>query len=312
MAENSHIEWTDHTFNPWWGCAKVSPGCKHCYAETLAHRYHPGNWGVNGTRKMMSEAYWKQPEKWNRKAAEAGRIDRVFCASMADVFEDRPELVDPRQRLFQLIEGTPSLMWLLLTKRPENVLDMVWWGTFFDLGTPWPDNVCIMTSVENQEMADQRIPQLLAIPSRYRGLSVEPLLGPVDLKFGLTLSHDDWRQRPEAIHWVIVGGESGPGARPMHPDWARSIRDQCVMAGVPFFFKQWGAWIDTLHGIDADAINGKQEAVYVDSETGAFSDARFGARAGRTTMQRVDKKRAGRLLDGREWNDHPFELEKSK
>ena len=248
MAKNSKIEWTDHTFNPWIGCTKVSDGCKHCYAETLMDkRYGRVQWGPQGTRVRTSAANWRKPVQWNKQAAAEGRRYKVFCASLADVFEDRPELVEWRRELLDLIIRTPRLDWLILTKRPENVNRMIEQATGFSEASMWfhaAPHVWIGTSVENQETADKRIPHLLQIPARVRFLSMEPLLGPVDLNLG------NWHTSPAecpawydwcncSIDWVIVGGESGHNARPMHPDWARSLRDQCVAAGVPVFFKQW-------------------------------------------------------------------------
>lgn len=264
MAENSGIEWTDNTFNPWWGCVRVSPGCEHCYAETLAvTRRKLPVWGPARTtdRKMMSEEYWKGPVKWNKRAEKNGVRERVFCASMADVFEAHPGVVVARERLFRLIEATPMLDWQLLTKRPENVMDMVpeaWRDAF-------PANVWIGTSVENQRYADERIPELLKIPARVRFLSCEPLLGPVDLSAvpwrhgamaakgwkGVLRVHSEpddfvyWSQR-DAIQWVIVGGESGDGARPFDVAWARSIVRECQQAGVAVFVKQMGANVSGL------------------------------------------------------------------
>lgn len=256
MAENSAIEWTDHTFNPWIGCTKVSTGCSRCYAETLMDkRYGRVKWGPRGTRVRTSTANWRKPLTWNRKAKQEGRRYRVFCASLADVFEDRPELYPWREDLFGLICDTPHLDWLLLTKRPENVDEM-----FLDIVGPvrlgWEDfpNIWIGTSVENQEQADKRIPELLKAPAPVRFLSCEPLLGGVDL--GLYLypffAADDPRHCPHrnGIDWVIVGGESGRGKRPFNPDWARSIRDQCQAAGVPFFMKQ----IDKVQPIPDDLM----------------------------------------------------------
>jgi protein gp37 len=188
------IEWTasvnpdgtttpGYTFNPWIGCAKVSPGCANCYAETLMDkRMGRVQWGVNGTRVHTSDSNWKKPYQWNRKAQEEGVRKRIFCASLADVFEDRPELVPWRADLFAMIDATPNLDWLLLTKRPENIKRLWPFGWYEDKGGPftWP-NVWIGTSVENQEQADKRIPHLLSIPASVRFLSMEPLLGPVDL-----------------------------------------------------------------------------------------------------------------------------------
>ena len=275
--ERTKIEWvqnTDgtpgHTWNPWWGCQRVSPGCEHCYAETLAHRYNYRVWGPAKTtgRRMMSENYWRQPLRWDKAAAAAGERHRVFCASMADVFEDHPDLTDPRRRLWELISVTPALDWLLLTKRPENVNDMLpalWTQSAHGV----PPNIWIGTSVEDQHRADERIPHLLRVPARVRFLSCEPLLGPVDLsgstvdgvwidqeyadlnnELGRVVEAEGW-----PIHWVIVGGESGAGARPMHPEWARSLRDQCQAAGVAYFLKQMGGARDKggdLAAIPAD------------------------------------------------------------
>jgi len=249
MGENSEISWTYHTFNPWEGCMKVSPGCTNCYAERRDQQYHDGaHWGPDGTRKMMSEGYWRQPVKWNRDAQKAGERRRVFCASLADVFEDRPELLEPRRRLFDLINETPNLDWLLLTKRPENI-ERLFDDVVRHFG--WDEDLSVMnvwlgTTVENQEQADKRIPELLKIPARVRFLSCEPLLGPVDVNVRIGCAYaaiscacsapcEDIHPK---IHWVIAGGESGPNARPAHPDWFRSLRDQCQAAGVAFHMKQ--------------------------------------------------------------------------
>jgi protein gp37 len=226
MGENSKIEWTDHTFNPWEGCTKVSEGCKHCYAEALTKRFGRTQWGPTAQRRRTSDSNWRKPLAWNRKAQQEGAPRRVFCASLADIFEDNPQVYDWRYDVYSLTEATPWLNWLLLTKRPENVIDMVPPVWAF---RQWPHNVWIGTSVENQAAADKRLPILTCIPAPVRFLSCEPLLGPVDLS--------PWLRR---ISWVIAGGESGTQARPMGPDWARSLRDQCQAAGVPFLFKQWG------------------------------------------------------------------------
>lgn len=268
MAENSKIEWTDHTFNPWEGCTKVSDGCKHCYAEARANRFGTVKWGPTGQRRRTSAANWRKPLAWNRQAKAEGRRYRVFCASLADVFEDKPdqpEMDDWRRELFQMIVNTPHLDWLLLTKRPELVNETIERVTGFSDSEMWffTSHVWIGTSVENQEQADKRIPELLEIPAAVRFLSMEPLLGNVQVDL-------------DGINWVIVGGESGANARPMHPDWARSIRDQCQEANVSLFFKQWGEYAPTFD------VWGN----YID-------------------MRKMGKKLAGRLLDGREWNEIP-------
>lgn len=398
MGENSKIEWTDHTFNPWWGCVEVfgddptKSACLHCYARILAKRTGLDIWGKNKPRRFFSEDHWLEPIAWNRAIREAacndcdpclnGRNDlcvvapqqpqRVFCASMADVFEDyegpkqeeieamqkairskggsfkrlilggKEQIEFSRKKLWALIEMTPNLTWLLLTKRPENMVKMT--PDYWNKG--WPRNVVAMTTVENQKTADERIPHLLRVPARLRGLSMEPLLGPVQLArsypegfavcskrncghFGEwdairqcvdcdgreenqdngncaacnqgtmrdicpkceTSNESECYEHPSdfaegyevlpGIHWVITGGESGPGARPTHPDWFRSVRDQCVAAGVPYFHKQNGEfeWRNAAIN-DAAGWDGKKPV-------------------------RIGKAAAGRLLDGKEWSQFP-------
>lgn len=220
MTSNTKIGWTDHTFSPWWGCARISPGCARCYADSLASRYGNELWRRHGDRRIVSEATWRNPLGWNRDAETAGRQALVFCASMADVFEGRTDLDEPRERLWKLIARTPWLRWQLLTKRPENVAAMVPWGD------DWPSNVLIGASVEDQRRADERIPHLVKLPAM-RFLSVEPLLGPVNLDL-------------DGISWVVVGGESGPKARPCGTDWIRAVRDQCAETETRLFVKQLG------------------------------------------------------------------------
>lgn len=360
MAENSKIEWTDHTFNPWIGCAKVSPGCKNCYAETLMdQRYGRVKWGVNGTRSRTAPANWKQPLKWNREAERSGIRRRVFCASLADVFEDRPELVEWRADLFKLIDATPFLDWLLLTKRPENIgkmyapmvlSDQKEWNrannSLPSSGLRFPDpipgvrrhNVWLGTSVENQATADERIPHLLkaAHLARFTFLSCEPLLGPVDLlgvKFaergehyvdvlrggywckapylmgarsaapgeerGGFVNHSDLQDQG-LINWVIGGMESGPHARPGHPDNARSLRDQCAAAGVAFLWKQWGEYIHETTDLESEPT------IYVNVDGHTATEAEAIADGGQWKgIWRVGKHAAGRLLDGVEHNGFP-------
>lgn len=218
MAENSKIEWTDHTFNPWIGCQKVSPGCDHCYAESLAKRYGWVEWGPHGERKRTSEANWKKPRQWARAAAKAGKRPRVFCSSLADVFDNQVP-AQWRGDLFDLIAATPELDWLLLTKRPENAARM------FPVGN-WP-NIWLGTTCEDQERYDRRWPILCSIPAAIHFISYEPAIGPLRLHNG-----------PDQPDWLICGGESGPGARFMPPFWAVDIRNDCERAGVYFFMKQ--------------------------------------------------------------------------
>ncbi len=235
MSAGTTIEWTEATFNPWWGCSRVSPGCVHCYAATTAKRYGHGElWRRHGERRTFGEKHWAEPLKWNRQAEERGRPVLVFCASMADVFEDHPALPPERERLWELIEATPWLVWQLLTKRPENAASMApWTGA-------WPSNVWLGASAENQRWADQRVTELLAVPAAVRFLSCEPLVGPVDLDGP---GHLDVKDGGAMIGWVIVGGESGARPRPMDLSWARSLVADCQAAGLPVFVKQLGtAW----------------------------------------------------------------------
>jgi len=260
MADNSKIQWTHSTYNPWRGCSKVSPGCKFCYAEAQAKRNPDvlGIWGIDGTRALASESYKKKPFQWNKEAEKAGERRRVFCASMADVFEDREDLVEPRKELFEIIRQTQSLNWLLLTKRPENVEEMLPENWKDEWQEKW-NNVWIGTSVENQAMADLRIPILKKIPCRIRFLSCEPLIGPVDISKHIayseycTYSKDEthcphWWDGIESccfcsdnsIDWVIAGGESGPNARECDEVWIASLAKQCEKSEIAFFNKQMG------------------------------------------------------------------------
>lgn len=232
------------TWNPWIGCTKVSPGCQFCYAEEMmARRWGKVQWGLQGERKRTSEDNWDKLRQWNRKAREAGRRAQVFVASLADVFEDNPQVADWREYFLNRMLLFQHLNFLLLTKRPENIPGMVLPGWMDEI---WPANVWVGTSVENQEYADKRIPALLEVPAPVRFLSCEPLLGPVDLWHWLRPS--DYVPAnlplPRRIEWVIVGGESGGKARPMNLDWARQIRDDCAKAGTAFFMKQVGGTRD--------------------------------------------------------------------
>lgn len=230
MAQNSNIEWTDHTANFWWGCFKVSDGCKGCYAETLAKRYGKSIWGPAAiTKREMKKAIWKDLLRWDRAAKLEGVRRRVFVSSMSDFLEDHPDLHGLRREAVGLISQLENLDVLILTKRPENARDLLpdWYIHGF------PEHVWVGTSVENQAAAEKRIPELLRIPARIRFLSVEPMLGPVRL----IDFNSFWRS---LIHWVICGGESGPKSRPMELEWARSLHGQCEVADVSFFMKQLG------------------------------------------------------------------------
>lgn len=238
MGDTTAIEWCDRTFNPWIGCTKVSAACKNCYAEAYDKRWNGGDhWGPEGARRRTSVANWRKPLRWNRLLEGTDRRERVFCASLADVFEDHPELVSWRRDLFQLIGNTPNLDWLLLTKRPENIAGMLPEGW----GQGWP-NVWLGTTVEDQVRDTERIPHLLQVPAAVRFLSMEPLLGPVNLGLIGTVPRSwggtGYEIICDRLHWVIAGGESGPGARETRPTWFRNLRDQCHDAGVAFFMKQ--------------------------------------------------------------------------
>ena len=248
MAKDSGIQWTTHTFNPWWGCEKVSPACKHCYAESFAKRVGKSVWGgADSERRFFGAQHWNEPIKWNRDALKAGERHRVFCASMADVFEDRRDLDVERAKLWPLIAATPALDWLLLSKRwgSADIANMVpreW-------ADGWPANVWAGATVEDQEQAEKRIPALLRVPAAISFLSMEPLLAPVDLSIYIgagaghrgsfmALHHEARHRRPS---WIILGGESGARARAIDLGWIRSLRDQARHAGVAVFVKQFGS-----------------------------------------------------------------------
>jgi len=273
MAKHSDIEWTHHTFNPWWGCVKLSPACAHCYAESWANRVGMQLWGGDAPRRFFSEQHWREPLRWNAEAESSGIRARVFCASMADVFEPRKDLDMWREKLWNLIEHTPWLDWLLLTKRPGQLKHV----------HPWANNprgnVWLGTTAENQRWADRRIERLLSVDAHVRFLSCEPLLSAIDLTPWL-------RQR--TIHWVIAGGESGGLARPTHPNWVRSLRDQCRTYDIPFHFKQWGHW-------SPEAQSGSASRT-IDLQDEIGRSARLAWRP---------KKSSGRLLDGQTWDGYP-------
>ncbi len=240
--KNTKIAWTHHTFNPWWGCVKVSDGCKNCYAATFAKRTGQDVWGVDAPRRFFGEKHWHEPLKWNKEAKKAGERRRVFCASMADVFETHrnPEIEQDlngqRNMLAHLIMSTPWLDWLLLTKRPESA--MIYLTMMFPCFDDFPSNIWMGTTAENQAMAEKRVKPLLEIPARVHFLSVEPQLEKISLA-GIDKSLRD-ETLSAGIDWIIVGGESGPNCRPFNPDWARSLRDECREASIKFFMKQLG------------------------------------------------------------------------
>jgi protein gp37 len=283
---------------------------------------------------MLSDGHWRKPLLWNRDAERLGQPAKVFCASMADVFEDHPDVTEARKRLWGLIEATPWLRWQLLTKRPENVAQMVPWGD------SWPSWVWLGVSAENQRWADARIPLLLDIPAAVRFISAEPLLGPVDLRFTEEVEgcncaggtpESNGQHEPHCglepglswggLHWIIAGGESGAKARPMHPDWARSLRDQCQFARVPYLFKQWGAWgpsaplnndgafdFSGAHALaDDGTLYGPRDLEWPDGPRRGEAIRAHHDRAHLTNMYRLGKGKSGRDLDGRTWDEFPAE-----
>lgn len=368
MAENTKIEWTDHTINFWWGCEKVSPACANCYAEREDARWHirthaqTGDWdgfsqGVHGRGKhwgpgaprlLRVAAASGEALRYERRAVALGRRFKVFTNSMSDFFEDRRDLDAARLEALDTIRLTPHLDWLILTKRPMTLMKLLHrakidleigrfdpsatcledsplhrWLTSWTTGKA-PANVWLGTTVEDQKRAELRIPALLRVPAAVRFLSCEPILGPVDLPHWINLPRpvagdwpighttiaeaglhkvarnphgarsviaangrelgikpDECKDLALGVDWVICGGESGPKARPMHPDWARSLRDQCAAEQVPFFFKQWGSGIEFSQA----------------ESTGVFP---VGVR-----VRMLGKKAAGRLLDGVEHNAMP-------
>lgn len=225
MGAKTSIKWTDATFNPWWGCTKVSPGCDHCYAESFDKRVGGAHWGKGEPRRILSDDCWKGPLKWNREAEINGVRRKVFCASMADVMDDEAP-AGQRERLWELIDATPQLIWQLLTKRPQRYERYL--PSAFKHGNVW-----LGTSAEDQQNYDLRWPILQRAAVSYAAISFisyEPALGPLTMV--------EYPYRPD---WVICGGESGVKRRPMETAWAESLRVECERRGVAFFMKQMSA-----------------------------------------------------------------------
>ena len=277
----SKIEWCDRTWNPVTGCTKISPGCANCYAERISKRL-AGRCGYPEDDPFTVTFHPErldEPLKWRKPS-------RVFVCSMSDIFHDK---VEPIQLglILNTIKKCPQHTFMILTKRPEIMKDHFYspmLNHFFGLKNLW-----LGVTAENQEQANKRIPVLLQIPAAVRFVSVEPMLSPVDISLWFVSGymeppHDD------VLNLVICGGESGPGARPLHPDWARSLRDQCQGAGVPFLFKQWGEWLP--------------QKEWLEQETNPDAERNWVRVDGRR-MYRVGKKSAGRLLDGRTWDEYP-------
>jgi protein gp37 len=289
MAADTAIEWADSTANLWIGCTKLTPGCDNCYAEAdWDHRKHRVTWGPHGARSFCA-AGWSLILKMQRRAAASNGVDpdlgrkrRIFVNSLSDFF-DNHRSITWRDEAFRLFEACPDVILILLTKRPENVIRMV--PEHWLIPGGWPAHVWLLTSAEDQQRYDHRWPILRDIPGpAVKGLSCEPLLGGIILR---DLMHLDW---------LIVGGESGPNARPMDFVSVCLLRDQCRPASIPFFFKQWGEWLpvydrdDGYYGWDAGGPIPENSHI----------EAAFGGE-----VARLGKKRVGRLLDGREWNEVP-------
>ncbi len=296
------IEWADFSFNPWLGCTKVSDACDNCYAESWAKRSGLVTWGAGQPRRRTSEANWRKPLAWDRKAAAAGKPRRVFTGSLCD-WADNEVPAPWRDDLWRLIGRTPHLIWMPLTKRPKIAADLLATPDYLEnLGLDYEAvmaRVWIGMTAEHQSALEAGVGHLLRIPAAVRFLSCEPLLGPVDVtrymgeaicgsthvRKGESFERCDLTGNPcQGIHWIIAGGESGPKARPSHPDWFRSLRDQATAAGVPFFFKQWGEFGPSYDDPPPVTRVGDDEVV---------------------GLGRIGKARAGRLLDGREWNEVP-------
>ncbi len=323
MSEHSAISWTDATFNPWIGCTKVGPGCDNCYAERdFDLRKGIAKWGAGNPRHRTKT--WGALRRWQRQApaffAEHGRKRRVFSASLADIFDNEvPQ--DWRADFWAEVRACPDLDLLIVTKRIGNVPKMLppdWSSALYG-------HVVILITVVNQEEADRDIAKLLVLKLQFPwlrvGLSIEPMLGPIDLTFvdastaeartmGIKL---DVLKPPHGLNWVICGGESGPNARPMHPDWARSLRDQCMAAGVPFHFKQWGEWGPDSGRPENSAdhiMEGRARCAWYDGENWNFASNGYEvnlaeAKGSGEWIYRLGKKDAGRLLDGAEHNGFP-------
>jgi protein gp37 len=340
MADKSAIEWTEATWNCLRGCTRVSEGCRFCYAMLIAARFSKPGQAYEGLAYFDNDGHphWTgqvrlieelldQPLRWKRPR-------RIFVNSMSDLFHENVSDFDI-QRIFDVMYNAPQHTFQILTKRPERMRDYFnahrgWWGNY-----PQWKHVHLGVSVEDQKTADERIPLLLETPAAVRWISAEPLLGAIDLSKWLatpvvhgaeSLSPDTanaLKQLAQAaarqqvwatLDWVVVGGESGSNARPMNPAWARSLRDQCRAAGVAFFFKQWGEWVPTAKYSDFQGTvyyndKGVKPCIYKEHLFTADWYA-YGQDDGKMTvttskMLRVGKKEAGRLLEGRTWDEYP-------
>jgi protein gp37 len=313
------IEWTwrrlpsgakvkGYTFNPWHGCTKVSAACDSCYALTLSKRWGRDIWGHKAPRFFTNEAYWNQLDKWNAEAAKDGEPRFVFCGSMCDICEilhaghaDRERMDAARRRIFEKVETVPYLIFLFLTKRPQNFKRLV--PESWMREDEWPKNAWVGTTIEDKQAYLDRASHLAALPAPVKFWSCEPLLEDI------TEVLPPWPTLLAMTNWILCGGESGRDARPMNPDWARNLRDRAREARIPFHFKQWGEWTP---GENVDRVRGTvQTATWfggrwiLDSENLAHTD---GHCDDQPDLYRVGKKAAGRYLDGRTWDEFPAVL----
>lgn len=307
----SKIEWTNETWNPITGCTKISPGCQNCYAEKMAKRLK-GRFGYPETDPFSVTYHYdvlKKPFAWKKPRM-------VFVCSMGDLFHEEVSY-DMAHAVFSAMEALPQHTFQILTKRPER-MKKFWDIKSTQWGEQWKptDNIWIGVSAENQEQANKRIPILLQIPAAIRFVSCEPLLSKVDLKHAFSPLPGEMSEGQRGLDWVIAGGESGHNARPMHPDWVRSLRDQCQDACVPFFFKQWGEWQEgsnfSDHKYQSRHITMLSNGDYADDFSPEVGDMinKYSTnewnKLNAYTMAKVGKKRSGRLLDEKEWNEMPI------
>lgn len=302
MGKNSEILWTEHTFNTHWGCTKISEGCAHCYAESFSKRVGFKIWGQDAERRTFGDKHWAEPLRWNAAAAKLGVMHRVFCGSMCDIFENRMDLDTHRLRVFRLVQETPNLLWLFLTKRPQYAVQMLpseWRGS-----GNWPRNVMVGVTIENQARLVERMPYIELLDKMFPGVNIfascEPLLSALNWERG----NSSWL---ELFSWIVGGGESGHGARPCHPDWARKLRDDCRFRDdmcrpwpLPFLWKQWGEWV--AHGPHNAKVTFTSAGIDVGENQMLLES---GIRPGRTLLTRIGKKAAGRSIDGIEWAEVP-------
>lgn len=304
------IEWAEKTWNPISGCTKISESCQHCYAERMSKRL-AGRCGYekhNPFRVTIHPDKISEPLRWRKPS-------RIFVCSMGDLFHEDVPFMEIA-KIFGHMHTAYWHTYLLLTKRPKRMAEFLKWFVGPEWRGAWPNeypHLWLGVTAENQARADERIPTLLQIPAAVRFVSIEPCLSDINLGPYLWDYYDQGSRRPlNKLHQVICGGETGPGARPMHPGWVRSLRDQCRAAGTPFFFKSWGDWINDLsRGLPLAPLPEFVNQIITTTEVEPNAGhKRFWAidSAGKGTgMKRVGKKAAGRLLDGVEWNQYPEE-----